>query len=138
MAKHPNNTFYDLEKAKDYLEFALQFTPQYGDSFLEMMRLTLIKNEPTMEEDLLQMRQVCIHSEPNYGLLWFYHKNSITDNAYDIWERTLGEMRVTVPEEELNVNGNNLVSEQESPQENWLGSQRLIKLLRSGIKIQAQ
>ena len=81
MAKHPNNTFYDLEKAKDYLEFALQFTPQYGDSFLEMMRLTLIKNEPTMEEDLLQMRQVCIHSEPNYGLLWFYHKNSITDNA---------------------------------------------------------
>jgi len=49
MAKHPNNTFYDLDKAQDYLEFALQFTPQYGDSFLEMMRLMFLKNDPTME-----------------------------------------------------------------------------------------
>lgn len=48
------------------------------------------------------MRQVCIHSEPNYGLLWFYYKNSITDNAYDIWERTIEQMHHTVQQERLN------------------------------------
>jgi len=103
-----------------------------------MMRLILLVNGPTMEKDLLQMRQTCIHSEPNYGLLWFYHKNSITDNAYDIWERTLEEMRVTVKDEHLNANGKNLGGEQRIPQESWLGSYRLIKLLRSGIKIKGQ
>jgi len=50
MSQHPENSFFDLEKAKDYLEFALQFTPQYGDSFLEMMRLHIMQNEgPTFD-----------------------------------------------------------------------------------------
>lgn len=42
MSKHTNNRYYDLEKAKKYLEFAIQFTPQYGDSFLELLRLYLM------------------------------------------------------------------------------------------------
>mmetsp|Transcript_25355 Transcript_25355/g.24712 ORF Transcript_25355/g.24712 Transcript_25355/m.24712 type:complete len:129 (-) Transcript_25355:340-726(-) len=44
-SNHPNNQYYDLQKAKRYLEFAIQFTPQYGDSFLEMLRLCLIMND---------------------------------------------------------------------------------------------
>jgi len=39
MSNHPNNIYFDLEKALQYLDFAIQFTPQYGDSFLEMIKL---------------------------------------------------------------------------------------------------
>ena len=53
----------------------------------------------------------------------------------DIWERTLIEMKAQVMKERENINGNKLVSEQNELQENWMGSQRLIKLLRSGLKI---
>lgn len=34
---------FDLELAQRYLDFAIQFTPQYGDSFLELLRLTLVR-----------------------------------------------------------------------------------------------
>jgi tetratricopeptide (TPR) repeat protein len=39
MSNHPNNCFYNLDKALKYIDFAIQFTPQYGDSFLEMIKL---------------------------------------------------------------------------------------------------
>ena len=39
MSKHPNNPYFNLEKALKYLDFAIQFTPQYGDSFLETIRV---------------------------------------------------------------------------------------------------
>lgn len=39
MSNHPQNQFYNLEEAEKYLQFAVQFTPQYGDSFLELLRL---------------------------------------------------------------------------------------------------
>ena len=88
MSCHPNNAYTDMVKARDYLEFALQFTPQYGDSFLEMMRLEVMQidlsDEAEMKkgtESLNELRQLCVHAEPNYGLLWFFNKNSITDNA---------------------------------------------------------
>lgn len=38
MNENPNNEYYNLTDAIRYLKFAIQFTPQYGDSFLEMMR----------------------------------------------------------------------------------------------------
>ena len=39
MTRHPQNQYYDLNQALLYLEFAIQFTPQYGDSFLEIIRV---------------------------------------------------------------------------------------------------
>ena len=33
------NPVFNLEEARRCLRFAIQFTPQYGDSFLEMLRL---------------------------------------------------------------------------------------------------
>jgi hypothetical protein len=47
------------------------------------MRLNLIKEDiKTLEET----KQYCIHAEPNYGMLWFFFKNSTLDNAIDIWK----------------------------------------------------
>jgi len=36
---------------------------------------------------LSELRQTCIHSEPNYGVLWFYFKHSNLENASDVLER---------------------------------------------------
>ena len=38
MNDNKNNKFLCIKNAIEYLKFAIQFTPQYGDSFLEMIR----------------------------------------------------------------------------------------------------
>lgn len=74
------------------MDFAIQFTPQYGDSFLEVIRACKIvkdvnpKRANEMDELLVKTRRNCLHSEPNYGVLWFYFKETMLDNAYEIWE----------------------------------------------------
>lgn len=40
---NPFSRCFDLEIASQYLDFATKFTPQYGDSFLETMRLEMVK-----------------------------------------------------------------------------------------------
>eukprot|EP00953_Heterococcus_sp_UTEX-ZZ885_P022214 12312-Heterococcus_DN1.PRE.1 len=40
---NPLSQSFDLATASQYLEFAIQFTPQYGDSFMECMRLQLLQ-----------------------------------------------------------------------------------------------
>ena len=50
-----------------------------------MLKLSMIMQQSDMlvqsKELYEQVRQYCIHSEPNYGVLWFYFKNSVLDNA---------------------------------------------------------
>mmetsp|Transcript_29342 Transcript_29342/g.25940 ORF Transcript_29342/g.25940 Transcript_29342/m.25940 type:complete len:142 (-) Transcript_29342:144-569(-) len=75
---------FDLEKAEKYLNFAIQFTPQYGDSFLELYKLYCLRGETKKIEEL---KNICMHSEPNYGILWFYFKHNINDTALDIWNK---------------------------------------------------
>lgn len=42
LTHHPANPFFDVHMALKYLDFAVQFTPQYGDSFLEVIRACLM------------------------------------------------------------------------------------------------
>ena len=41
MTKNLSNSFYSLKNALQYLKFAILFTPQYGDSFIELIRICL-------------------------------------------------------------------------------------------------
>ena len=70
------NKLFSFEEARRCLRFAIQFTPQYGDSFLEMLRLLLLEQSRNPSECVAQeierLRVQCVHSEPNYGCLWFY------------------------------------------------------------------
>ena len=40
---NPANIMFSLEKAKIFLDYALHFTPQYGDTFIELLRLYLLQ-----------------------------------------------------------------------------------------------
>lgn len=84
MADSKANGNFDYDKAEKYLNFAIQFTPQYGDSFLEMLKLYLLTGQ---KDKIKKLKQMCIHAEPNYGVLWFYYKDSPVENAFEVWER---------------------------------------------------
>lgn len=116
MSNHPCNKWFDLNKAITYLEFAIQFTPQYGDSFLEIIRAAemLKEKDPSqkgrLETILKKIQQNCLHAEPNYGVLWFFFKNSMLDNAIDIWENAEFDIK------------HELARTSASGDVNWLGS----------------
>ena len=78
MSKVAQNRHFSLEKAEIYLNFAIQFTPQYGDSFLELLKLHMQQENKTK---MAEVYQLCKHLEPNYGVLWFFFRNSVVENA---------------------------------------------------------
>lgn len=60
------------ETCRTFLEFALEFTPQYGDSVIEYLRLHLLQSEPKESEEKLE--SLCSNSSPSYGQLWSFCK----------------------------------------------------------------
>jgi len=68
----------EFSKARRYLDFAVQFTPQYGDSFIEYLRLELLSAEPSERASILEGREceeierICINSDPTYGVCWSF------------------------------------------------------------------
>jgi len=133
MNDNPNNPYFNLKEAINYLKFAILFTPQYGDSFLEMIRACnlaklhtkfsqkqmILEDGETLDAVLEKTKISCVHSEPNYGVLWFFFKKSLIDNAIDIWQNT--EQSIN---SELTMTGSN-----------WLGSMRLNQIIASGLKM---
>jgi hypothetical protein len=71
-----------MGNARRFLDFALEFTPQYGDSFVEYLRLELLQNGP--HADLAQLEQVVLTSTPNYGVLWNFCKTHSLETPIQI------------------------------------------------------
>lgn len=99
---NPFSAHFNLETARKNLDFAIEFTPQYGDSFIEYLRLLMLLDSPrdVLERDLERLWQLCINAEPNYGTLWFHCKTSVLmttrhvlQSATDLLERELLEWR---------------------------------------------
>ena len=72
---NPHSECFSLDIARQFLEFAIEFTPQYGDSFIEYLRLQMLVHSP--EAAVERLWQLCINAEPNYGALWFHCKTSV-------------------------------------------------------------
>ena len=66
---------FNLDKAEGYLQLAMKYTPQFGDPFVEYVKLGLLKygRGGTWFADL--SRTVAI-AEPNYGQMWQFCKRS--------------------------------------------------------------
>ena len=71
---NPFSACFNLQAARNFLDFAIEFTPQYGDSFIEYLRLQMLTNADAAQIERLW--QLCINAEPNYGTLWFYCKST--------------------------------------------------------------
>lgn len=72
----------ELETARRFLDFAIQFTPQYGDSFVEYLRLELLENGPNF--DTSHLERLCVNADPNYGTLWLHCKKHPLDSARQV------------------------------------------------------
>lgn len=72
---NPHSACFNLHVARRFLNFAIEFTPQYGDSFIEYLRLQMLVSSP--EAAVERLWQLCINAEPNYGVLWFHCKTSV-------------------------------------------------------------
>jgi len=84
---NPTYQSFNLEKANEYLKYSINFTPQYGDSFIEYLKLQLLMNGPIIEEKLSHFEQKCVIADPNYGPLWYHCKLSPLDNTKEVLKR---------------------------------------------------
>jgi len=73
IAMNPLSEYFNTESAKLYLDFAYRFTPQHGDTLIEMLRVELL--EKGFSADLSSIRQKFISSEGNYGQLFLFIKH---------------------------------------------------------------
>ena len=80
---NPFTADFDLTLAEAYLQYAIQFTPQYGDSFIELMRLYRLTSQL---HKLKALKQACINADPNYGTLWLFCRKTCLDSPRDIWK----------------------------------------------------
>jgi tetratricopeptide (TPR) repeat protein len=98
---NPLTSKFNLEKARKYLDFAIKFTPQYGDSFIEYLRLELLTRGPYDDSQLVlesgesrpfdnnhyDIEQLCVNADPNYGPLWFHCKENVLDSTRQVLRR---------------------------------------------------
>jgi len=106
---NPFNTQFSVERGRRFLEFAQIFTPQFGDTFLELIRLQYVENLVAMEfevnfdfddlddgdsrivaaldcAELEGVRRACVESDPNYGILWLavrYHPFLTSNQVFE-------------------------------------------------------
>ncbi|KAL0237795.1 hypothetical protein GEMRC1_012269 [Eukaryota sp. GEM-RC1] len=76
---------FSLSLAKQYLMVAAEFTPQYGDTFIELIRLRLLRRGLGAKVD--DIERMCVSADPNYGLLWDFVKNSPLEPVSVIFKR---------------------------------------------------
>lgn len=69
-------------KARTFIQFAIQFTPQYGDSFIEFIRLELLEKGPLASIGAVE--QACVNADPNYGTLWLHCKQHPLDSTRQV------------------------------------------------------
>ncbi|EFA76592.1 hypothetical protein PPL_10361 [Heterostelium album PN500] len=72
----------NLAEARKFLEFAIQFTPQFGDSFIELLRLEIM--EKGFNCDISKLEQLCINADPNYGFMWLHCTVSVLDSPRQV------------------------------------------------------
>eukprot|EP00047_Mylnosiga_fluctuans_P014572 m.39636 g.39636 ORF g.39636 m.39636 type:complete len:1221 (-) comp5570_c0_seq2:480-4142(-) len=88
---NPLSRLFNLNVARRFLDFAIQFTPQYGDSFVEYLRLELLQAGCTRAiDDLLR---ASVNADPNYGSLWCHCKQNFLDDADAVLQAALGLLR---------------------------------------------
>jgi tetratricopeptide (TPR) repeat protein len=91
MALNPLSRFFNLTAAKRYLEFAYRFTPQHGDSLVEMVRVELL--ERGAHADFREIRKKFMCSEGNYGLLFVFMRKPVERPLTDVFQDTVRIVR---------------------------------------------
>ena len=76
------------------LVHSISHPTQYGDSFIELLRLELLTHGAGAAGDRHRLDRLCVHADPNYGPVWFAHKRHAADAAVDIMRSARGAIEV--------------------------------------------
>ena len=91
IAMNPLTEYFSTEAARQFLEFAYRFTPQHGDTLVELLRVELL--EKGLCADLSAIRQRFICSEGNYGQLFLFVRGIDDRPMGEIFESAVHEVR---------------------------------------------
>eukprot|EP00808_Paulinella_micropora_P032341 g67634.t1 len=120
----PTSPYFNLKAAHKFLKFAIEFTPQYGDSFIEFLRLKMLLLGRNAAEPCMRILQMCANAEPNYGSLWFHCKQHTLDTANETMARAVDVVTTDLKE--------NRPLYQQAILDNWYkgstGSNRVVSL----------
>lgn len=94
IALNPLTKFFNIQSAKKYLEFAYKFTPQHGDSLIEMLRVEMLEKGMFANFDDIKKKFIC--SEGNYGILFIYLRKVVDRPLVDVFEDALKEVRIDI------------------------------------------
>jgi hypothetical protein len=93
---NPLSRYFNLAAARRYLEFAHRFTPQHGDSLIEMLRVEML--EKGINGDFLALRNRFVSSEENYGLAFMVIRGVVERPLTDVFQDAVREVRRDVTE----------------------------------------
>jgi hypothetical protein len=82
---NPFSPHFDLKKAEAYLQYATFLTPQYGDGWIELLRVKLIRGAEYHE--IKEFEESCAHQLPLYGLYWSYFRHDCFEPAIKVIQR---------------------------------------------------
>lgn len=77
----------EVDDAERFLRFAAEFTPQYGDTFIEAIRCDLLR-DPSLG-NLKAIERLCVNVDPSAGPLWHHCKLGNRDSPADILHTAL-------------------------------------------------
>lgn len=97
IAMNPLTEYFNIEAARQYLEFAYRFTPQHGDTLIEMLRVELLEKGDNADLSTVKQRFIC--SEGNYGQLFLFIRGLEECSMSEVFDRALEMVR-----EDLRIN----------------------------------
>lgn len=83
---NPRFSRFDLNFAKLFLNFARHLTPQYGDIYIDLIRLDLMQ---TGGEYISDIKHDAFVAEPSYGCLWEYCKKNVYLSSHQILDHAI-------------------------------------------------
>eukprot|EP01063_Lacrimia_lanifica_P033038 TRINITY_DN5777_c0_g1_i1.p1 TRINITY_DN5777_c0_g1~~TRINITY_DN5777_c0_g1_i1.p1 ORF type:complete len:865 (+),score=325.35 TRINITY_DN5777_c0_g1_i1:84-2678(+) len=85
---------WDLEKAEECIRKAMKYTPQYGDSFVELVKIHFLKNQGKEGPWVAELTKQVMNAEPNYGPLWQYCKTSPLMTCGEVLHRAIDYIKL--------------------------------------------
>lgn len=94
IALNPLSEYFNLASAKQYLEFAYRFTPQHGDSLIEMIRVEILEKGPQSNFSEIRKRFLC--SEGNYGILFMFVRHIEERSLVEVFDDAVREVQADI------------------------------------------
>lgn len=91
IALNPLTEYFNLEAAKQYLDFAARFTPQHGDSMVELIRVEMLRRG--VDADLSDVLNKFVSSEGNYGLLFLFVRPNEEASMTEVFQNAVKIVR---------------------------------------------